>query len=425
MLPTRRERRILKEIGDRVSALWNAANFVCRQRFFKGEKVPSYGELCSLMKNTPEYQALPSDIAQEVLKKLRQAWTSFFRLKALYAMGKISEKPSPPRYRKDRTTGKRFSDWIPVKSARAYAVDGDWFHLTLPADMRKRPGDRLSVLYKGTMRFRGKRTTCEIKYDAARDRWYARIQTEIRTVKKTGKRRAAIDLGAKRTAALVIEGVPVGIVFSARNLWKDYRYWTRRIAELQSLLASQGLKTSRRLKKLYRKRTARLEHALRAFARTVAEILKAHDVGLLKVGYPKECRSEMRFGRNNIKVHNFWAFLKAIRYLKDACERRGIKVEPVDETGTSERCAVCGEEVKRPKRSVVICPEHGRMHADVNAAWNILGETPDYGDGPEAGLAWVTCEWDKHSWNPRRQSLSRVPSAAEVLRVASLRIPRL
>jgi putative transposase len=38
-----------------------------------GEQVPSYARLCSLLKEDEAYRALPSDIAQEVLKKVRES----------------------------------------------------------------------------------------------------------------------------------------------------------------------------------------------------------------------------------------------------------------------------------------------------------------------------------------------------------------
>jgi hypothetical protein len=73
---------VLSEIAERVDRLWNAANYVCRQRYIKGEGVPGYSALCKLIpKAYPvDYARLPSEVAQEVLKKLSEAWASFFAL---------------------------------------------------------------------------------------------------------------------------------------------------------------------------------------------------------------------------------------------------------------------------------------------------------------------------------------------------------
>src|SRR5262245_5353747 len=79
--PTPDDASALTILGDRVSALWNAANYTCRQSFLAGTGVPSYPALYRAFRSQPSYRALPSDIAQETLKKLREAWVSFFGLR--------------------------------------------------------------------------------------------------------------------------------------------------------------------------------------------------------------------------------------------------------------------------------------------------------------------------------------------------------
>jgi putative transposase len=69
----------LRLLGDRVSRLWNAANYRCRQAFIAKEGVPLGAALERLMIGEPEYRQLPSDIAQEVLKKLSEAWKSYWK----------------------------------------------------------------------------------------------------------------------------------------------------------------------------------------------------------------------------------------------------------------------------------------------------------------------------------------------------------
>ena len=63
----------LRLMGDRVSRLWNSANYLCRQSFLAREGVPVGAELERRTKASPEYPQLPSDVAQEVLKKLSEA----------------------------------------------------------------------------------------------------------------------------------------------------------------------------------------------------------------------------------------------------------------------------------------------------------------------------------------------------------------
>jgi hypothetical protein len=73
LVPGKDQQDILQTLGDRVSALWNVVNYRCRQPFLAGCRVPSYSVLCAEIKPHETYRALPSDVAQEVLKKIADA----------------------------------------------------------------------------------------------------------------------------------------------------------------------------------------------------------------------------------------------------------------------------------------------------------------------------------------------------------------
>ncbi|MEA3098871.1 MAG: putative transposase, partial [Caballeronia mineralivorans] len=53
--PSREEARTLRVLGERVSRLYNAGNYLCRQAFIAAKPIPSYATLC---KRLPvEYEA--------------------------------------------------------------------------------------------------------------------------------------------------------------------------------------------------------------------------------------------------------------------------------------------------------------------------------------------------------------------------------
>jgi transposase len=140
-------------------------------------------------------------------------------------------------------------------------------------------------------------------------------------------------------------------------------------------------------------------------------VVVTHGVTQFKVGYPKDCREKMNFGRLNGLVHNFWGFDRFLSILEKHTLRRGISFERINEEGTSDFCHICGRKLRRPIRSAVICPVHGRMHADMNASLNMLKRyTPNYGDGEKASPVWVSYEWNKHLWLPRAKSLDYIQS---------------
>ena len=79
LYPTGEQKQILKELQVRCAKLWNRDNYVISQEYFKSGKILSYNQVYNLVKNSPEYKALPTDITQSVLKKLSESWASLQR----------------------------------------------------------------------------------------------------------------------------------------------------------------------------------------------------------------------------------------------------------------------------------------------------------------------------------------------------------
>jgi len=71
---------------------------------------------------------------------------------------------------------------------------------------------------------------------------------------------------------------------------------------------------------------------------------------------------------------NVWWFNKIINWLGDVLEEYGIKLNIVNEYGTSKQCSICSmkHENGRVKRGLYVCPVMGiKINADINAARNI------------------------------------------------------
>jgi putative transposase len=421
--PDRDTERTLRMVGDRVSALWNAANYSCRGAFLSSGKkrVPGYVALCDIFKRHGAYRALPSDVAQETLKKLSEAWGSYFEVRALWKAGQIETRPGLPKYRKDRTTGKRPMDLIPIKSDRSYRIDAHRISVTLPADLRRVDGGRLEIPYLGLRRYIGKGKRGELRYDGGRGRWYFHQSVEAvdnRPKRSSWSKAAAIDLGIRNLVSLSVEGEHGAIHFSGREVLEDFDYWGRRIATHQKELSHRpkGERSSKRLKRLYSKRRDRLTHAWEAIASRVVAALKLRKVGVVYIGWPKDIRREVSYGKKlNGRIHNFWSFDRASRILEKHLRRAGIAIERARERGTSSTCPCCDSEnvVRRPW-DTLRCEECGaRMDSDVAGSRNILArnkpavrwETPS-GEGAEAAPEPELLWWNKHRWRdvPNRSS---------------------
>jgi putative transposase len=111
--------------------------------------------------------------------------------------------------------------------------------MTAPADLRS---DRLCLRIRGCTRWNGKPGRAELLWDPARNVWY--LHQSVKVSAPAGRPRerrwAAVDRGARGPLALAIEGVPEVLLFRARELWKDFLYWSRQIARLQSRLRTRA-----------------------------------------------------------------------------------------------------------------------------------------------------------------------------------------
>jgi transposase len=403
--------RLLSDIAERVDRLWNAANYVCRQRFIKGERIPSYKVLCELMPKlySQDYARLPSDIAQEVLKKLTEAWASFFALGVRFKAGKLQFRPGLVKYRKDRS-GKYRKDFIPVKSSRSYGLSRSELTLPLPVDLRTK--GRLRCAVQGELRHSGKSGRLELTYDRADRVWRATASVETAERKfRQGKRAAAIDLGLRVTASLSVEGQDSSHHFRGREMLKEFGYWTRRISEVQKELATRKLKSSRRLSQLYQIRRRRLEHAQRAIAKAIAGLCRASAVGMVFIGWPKGIRDDVYVQKDwRGRIHNYWNFNRFATILIAALERQQIAGKQVGERGTSSTCpwTLNKEHVmRRSPRWKLACKDCSlSMHSDAAGSSNILAfNKPGITrDGAKAAPAPRTHQWDNHRWVLRAKS---------------------
>jgi len=123
-------------------------------------------------------------------------------------------------------------------------------------------------------------------------------------------------------------------------------------------------------RKLYEKRDRTLRHIRRTAINALLRILKQRGVTHIVVGYPRYINKN----RNELTV-NLFQYRKTINDLKIIGQRYGMKVEELEEYGTSITCSICGQEHKsgRIERGLYKCEKTGKtINADVNGALNIF-----------------------------------------------------
>ncbi len=111
------ERHIVKEsssIWKQIDSLcflsknlYNYANYLVRQSFIFDKVYLGFNQVYHLVKDKPDYQALPRKVSQQVLKILDQNWKSFFEANKAYQISpdKFTGRPKLPKY-KHKTKGR-------------------------------------------------------------------------------------------------------------------------------------------------------------------------------------------------------------------------------------------------------------------------------------------------------------------------------
>ena len=226
--------------------------------------------------------------------------------------------------------------------------------------------------------------------------------------------KAALDIGANNLVACTTT-TGEQYLYEGRELFQRFRETTREIARLQSKLR-EGRYSSQRIRRLYRKRTRRRDHAQEALCRDLLERLYAEGVDTVYIGGLTDVLDTHWSVETNAKTHNFWAFKQFTERLACTAEEYGISVEVRSEAWTSQECPQCGSTDRTTRHQdtlTCLCGFEG--HADLTASETFLrrhqnSESSDWRTRHDVSRQRQTeqavrpmarpvrFEWDSHEW---------------------------
>jgi len=389
LLPNGAEERKLQRIADAAARLWNELNYARLVQYRASGKVN--------FKDTEHefyyrFNSVLSVNAGQVINLNNWMWNSFFKLSRLYKQGKLPKfmgKPSPPGFWKDKLLGKRVLIILvrndryhlePINGGEGYIVLKDW---------------GLRVKYAGRIKWSGKQGMLVIKLEG--NRWFAYVPIEvgskpvrsnprgyvkgiyekIQIEKPKGGNKAFIDVGLNNLFAVVFNHTDTAMLIKGSTIKAEYYWWKREIKTYQAIrdwLRNHGFKTWHKYNAFYLhaeyKQHERLRHYYRTAIRFLAKALWQMGINEVFVGYPYMVSQD---DGNEYNV-NIWWFSRIIRWLGEVLAEYGIKLNIVNEYGTSKQCSICSmkHENGRVKRGLYICELTGiKINADLNAARNI------------------------------------------------------
>jgi len=389
LLPNGSQERRLRRIADATARLWNELNYVRLVQFRASGKIN--------FKDTGHefyhrYKGKLGVNAGQVINLNNGAWMSYFKLKEMYEQGKLPRfygKPSPPGFWKDKLLGRRKLVILvrndryylePISGGEGYVILKDW---------------NLRIKYAGRIKWAGKQGMLVIKLEG--NRWFAYVPIEvggkpaksnpkgyvrgiyekIQIENPKGSNKAFIDVGLNNLFAVVFNHSDTAILIKGSTIKAEYYYWKREIGTHQSIrdwLRNYGFESWRRYHAYWLhtkyKQHERLRHYYRTAIRFLAKALWRMGINEVFVGYPYMVSQD----DGNEYNANIWWFNKVIRWLGEVLQEYGIRLNVVNEYGTSKQCSICSmkHENGRIKRGLYICQTTGiEINADLNAARNI------------------------------------------------------
>jgi len=305
------------------------------------------------------YEVLGSKNFREACEAVSERWKSFKELLKLKERLKLELHVNPPSAKRRRMVVFVGHENYRIDAQRKVLRLGYW---------------NIEIPFKGELRWlpQGKQGRLIIVYDPMKGKWYARVSVEVPLQPSTAPGlKAGIDLGREILATVAVEN-GTALLYRGGPLKSDYYYFERKIAEVNRALSEleevdrDALRERRRW--LYDKMRRRREQVFAKTAAHIAKALKALNVSVVFIGYPRNIAHD-KAGKGNT---NMWSYWKLITRMAVTLENCGIAAFAVPEDGTSQLCARHGCRVERVQRGLVKCPHGHVAHADVNAATNIL-----------------------------------------------------
>jgi putative transposase len=393
------DEELLRRLLDASAALWNEITYARRENYADPD-----GDVWDISEYRGRYGGvLGASTVQQVERKNREAWQSFF------ALQKTGEANGKPGYWGNAEDGRDLRTYIRNTS---YSVEwGEYSRLEILVDQDLK--DEYGLGYRERLRLevRGdpnwteydKQGRLELFYDEHAQTFRAFQPVAIddsRLAHPLADETAALDIGANNLVACTTT-TGTQLLYEGRDLFERFRETTREIARLQSLLDDERY-GSHRIRRLYDRRTKRRDHAQDALVRDLIERLYDDGVSTVYVGALTDVLSTHWSAKANTKTHNFWAFRAFVTRLAYTAEEYGISLEVRSEAWTSQECPQCGSTERTTRhRDTLMCPCGFEGHADLTASETFLRRQTDV---PRPMARPVRLKWDDHNWSESPRS---------------------
>ena len=320
----------IKELCHIAKNLTNEAIYNVRQYYFTEDKFLKYEKNYTLLKSSPNYKKLNSNMAQQILKEVDGSFKSFFGLIKLAKQGKYSFKDCKlPRYLpKDgyttlvigfvRLNGNKLILPFSNNFKKTHKV----VEITIPPVLLDKKVKEIRILPKANARY------FEIQYI---------YETECIQINLNTQNALALDLGVNNLVTAV-SSTGKSFIVDGKRLKSINQWFNKENARLQSIKDKQrfGKKPTNRQKAIARDCNNKVNDYMNKAARMIIDYCINNDIGTLIAGYNVTFQRNSHIGKqNNQNFVNipYGRFRDKLAYM---CELNGITYVEQEESYTSK-----------------------------------------------------------------------------------------
>ena len=371
----------IRELCHTAKNLANEAIYNVRQYYFTEGEFLKYEKNYTLLKNSPNYKALNSNMAQQILKEVDGSFKSFFSLLKLVKQGKYAFTGCKlPHYLpKDGYTTliigfvRLNGNKLILPFSNSFKKTHKSVEITIPPILLDKTIKEIRIIPKANARF------FEIQYIYKAEC----IQRNLNT-----NNALALDLGINNLVTAV-SNIGKSFIIDGKRLKSINQWFNKENTRLQSIKDKQhfGRKPTNRQKAAARNRNNKVNDYMNKTARKVIDYCIANDIGTLVVGYNETFQRNSHIGKQNNQNFVNIPYGQLRNKLEYLCKLNDIVFVKQEESYTSKSSFWDRDDLpvynadnpkeyqfsgRRLQRGLYKTASGKTINADVNGALNIM-----------------------------------------------------
>ena len=283
----------IRELCHTAKNLANEAIYNVRQHYFTEGEFLKYEKNYTLLKNSPNYKALNSNMAQQILKEVDGSFKSFFGLLKLVKQGKyaFTDCKLPYYLPKDGYTTliigfvRLKGNQLTLPFSNSFKKTHKSVEITIPPILLDKTIKEIRIIPKANARF------FEIQYIYEAEC----IQRNLNT-----NNALALDLGINNLVTAVSNSGQ-SFIIDGKRLKSINQWFNKENARLQSIKDKQHFsrKPTNRQKAVARNRNNKVNDYMNKTVRRVIDYCIINNIGTLVVGYNETFQRNSHIGKQN------------------------------------------------------------------------------------------------------------------------------